>query len=69
MAPTRGFRRAIIAIAATSIAARFSLRQRSAPEPVPVPTVTPGVSGLTITSTLHDDAAGGATGQAPAKSQ
>ena len=39
MAPPRDFRRALVAVAATIFAARFSFRQRSAPEPVPVRTV------------------------------
>ena len=40
MAPTRGFRRALIAVAATITAARFGFRQRSAPKPAPVRTPT-----------------------------
>ena len=40
MAPTRGFRRALIAVAAIIVAARFFVRQRSPPKPVPVRTVT-----------------------------
>ena len=40
---TRGFRRALIAVAATIVAARFSVFQR-APKPVPVRTVTPFVT-------------------------
>ena len=53
MAPTRGFRRAIVAIAVTIIAARFSvrllqLRQRAAPKPAPVrtPTVRPKLDAV-----------------------
>ena len=42
MAPTRGYRRAIVAVAATITAARFSFRQRSA-EPKPAPVRTPTV--------------------------
>ena len=44
MAPTRGFRRALIAVAAIIVAARFFVRQRSPPKPVPVRTVTPFVT-------------------------
>ena len=40
MAPTSGFRRALIAVAATITAARFGFRQRSAPKPAPVRTPT-----------------------------
>ena len=36
MAPTRGFRRALIAVATTIVAVRFSILQRSAPKPAPV---------------------------------
>ena len=56
MAPTRGFRRAVVAVAATIIAARFSVFQRSqtAPKPVPVRTVT-GVTAVTplVTPTVR----------------
>ena len=50
MAPTRGFRRAIIAVAATIIAARFSrfsVFQRSAPKPAPPVRTVTGVTRLT----------------------
>ena len=47
MAPTRGFRRVIVAIAVTIIAARFFVRQPSAEsKPKPAPVRTPTVRGL-----------------------
>ena len=74
MAPMRGLSRAIMCVAATIIAIRFALHQRSVGESTTEPakpTVRWRVAtgGLAAPRALHDDAARGATGQAPAKSR
>ena len=50
MAPTRGFRRALIAVAATIVAARFSVFQRA---PKPAPVRTPPVRVQPAQNTTH----------------
>ena len=82
MAPTRCYMLAIVALAPTIIGLPFfSVRQRSESKPKPA-LVGAGrarrvdldlrlqpAGGLTITSTLHDAAAGTGVGQAPAEGQ
>ena len=57
MAPTRGFRRALIAVAATIIAEGFPFRRRSVSEskPKPAPVLTPTVRAQPVQMGIVDE--------------